>query len=209
MSFEEQETTLTYKQMQEHIGFIVMKPDAIELGVAEELIGMATEKLLQEGIHLLHGEVITIESEVQLRLLYPHIDEADFWRHMKDYFLGNLVAVTVYYSHEPTHIERTIKNIKGPRPRDWEITQLEGARSIDDFLRALIPVPGTEQVVKPLLEKILESKRRNGIFEFTDAEFAIYSRNLVHSPEGEDEYQGMLKLLSADTRNLILESLEL
>jgi len=73
--------------------------------------------------------------------------------------------------------------------------ELDNIQGIGTGIRDMIPIPGTRQRYKPVFEKLKESHNNPDVV-FTEEEFRIYCRNLIHIPDNLQETCALLGLLN-------------
>lgn len=169
-------------RLRHRFGFMILKPDAIELDIFEYLIYIVTSRMLPKA-NL--DSMILLEpiSQEDLGYMYPQLEERYFWGHCISFQKPSILLIYRGQGSE-TDLWRELKDIRGkihPRNR-----QLFG---IKDSVRGIIPLPGDIQTFVEVTERIqLGTVTRN--------DHIWMSRNLAHVPENLTEVAGVLRLLS-------------
>lgn len=192
----------TIETLQKHVGLMLIKPDAINLGIGEDIINHVTQIMYPNanltGVYIIDN--ITVE---QIPIIYPELP-SDGYEIVYEYLTsGPCILFGFTSDNEESNLLNTMKKIKGPRLIDWRDEYFEYRPGITSFIRATIPVPGTEMLYKRVIEKIL-LKRNDPTIRFTDDEFKIYCQNLVHSPDNFKEMFGLLSLVSENEKKEML-----
>lgn len=181
---EEQESDLLKKRC----GLLMIKPDAINLGVEEYVIAEFCSRL-QGKASLDLVEVITITSEKQVQNIYPHASQ-NLLSFIVPNLLNQRVILVSFNCKSNTNLWKDLSAIKGPNPKRWSVAMHEGDTRPHFFIRGWLPVPGSSPVWKKIIAKI------KGGDELTQQEYLIYCQNLVHTPDTIQEFEGLLSLSS-------------
>ncbi len=167
------------------LGFALIKPDAIELGIAESIIHRLISETEQyphislEGVDIIEGV-----GEEQLAKIYPELD-AGYYTAYVDYFRDNRTILLTFKGtpQNTVDINQVLKNAKGKigRGQGWQ-----------DGVRAVIPIPSTRKDFDVISEKL-----RTGAV-LTPEDYNFLCKNLLHTPETDQEVLGLLELLDPD-----------
>ena len=181
------------------VGILMIKPDAIKLGVEEYLVAEFVKRL--EGrADLDYAVVKTIESEETVREIYPDLED-DTYKALYGYLIGKEVLLITFRAKNNTPgtdmLER-LSSIRGPSMWRWSKEQLSGNVGPEDFVRRMMPVPGSPPEWNIIKEKALQKER------MTQREFEVYCQNLVHTPTSKGDFNALLKLFSEKERKFIL-----
>lgn len=193
-------------RLQTKLGAMLIKPDAVNLGVAEPIIAHVSKKLYEEqigtisGVYLIDGIPISM-----VPILYPSLP-VDGCETVSQYLSDGMCVLAFFEGSGNVDMWAEMTKLKGRRMNDWSIEELGGAVGLNNFIRAMLPVPGTRDKYFPVIDKII-LKKRDKSARFTDAEFQIYCRNLVHTPDNIDEFCGLLELISDEQKRELLTSI--
>jgi hypothetical protein len=182
-------------EISRRLGILFIKTDAVDLGITEEIIAYAAERVEKQGVGKLNGVYLleTLPCEL-IPMLYPKLSP-DGYEIVADYLCeGNCVMAT-FKGNGSTDMRQLMNQIKGRRMRDWTLEELNGKMGLNDSVRGMLPVPGTTDKYADAMVK-LKAQKTNPALRFTDEEFRVYCRNLIHSPDDLQETIGLLNLLS-------------
>lgn len=199
------ESSLMNNDLSKHVAAMLIKPDAVDLDITEFLIEHVAGLMKQrcnaelEGVH-----VIESLKEQDIAILYPSLDR-DGIEIVRSYLSSGLSVLVTFRGDGTKDLWSGLKQIKGPRMIDWDEEELSGSLGINNFVRAMIPVPGTLGEYEPVLEKI-RLKKSDPSARFTDKEFRVYCRNLIHTPDNRQELLGLLSLLDKTSLRTTLGS---
>lgn len=192
------ETLLRYQ-----IGAMMLKSDAVNLGVTESLIHHVAEYFYHKRAAKLSGVYLIkkIKPEI-VPSLYPNLDR-DGHEIVTRYLSQGSVVLAFFQGNGSLDMWNEITMLKGKRMNDWDLGELNGALGLKDGMRCIMPVPSTREVYQPVMERI-RRKRTDANERFTTDEFETYCQNLVHSPDDLAEFQGLLGLLNKKQRKEVL-----
>lgn len=181
-------------------GFCLLKPDAVELDVAEFIIAHLA-KVMYTQFNAELGLVIDLQlgGARDLACVYPKypIFKPQARESMLAYFTSApSIFITFHTRDEVPQVDlwEALSVIKGRVMWHWTVDQLLGCANVDDFVRALVPLPGTRDVFAPIMQKIIEGR------DLTDDEYFHYIQNLIHTPETAEEVKGLIGLLDKKYR---------
>lgn len=184
-------TSLVESELRQRIGFVLIKPDAIELGIDDfvinylqsslqahaELNGIYVVKVKQENVKGIYSAAKMYESAAVINYVTS----------------GNSIVAT-FSGNGLVDLWATLKNMKGKKLIDRTDEELEGSMGWRKGIRNAIPIPSTKTDYKPVFEKIKEYKLEATNY-FTRTEFDTFVKNLVHTPDNLMEFYSLVKLL--------------
>ena len=185
-------------------GVVLIKPDAVELGVDDYIIGRFTQELYEGGIGVLQGVYEVNVKKIDIPLIYPSMSKEDYLA-VESYLTEGPSVLFTYTGSGRFNLQDRINNIKGKRLGDSSLEELDGKNGFGNSIRGMLPVPGTIKQFEPVVRRI-KLKKNDPSIRFSDAEYHIYSKNLVHSPNDYLETFGLLCLLSAQQLREVLSS---
>lgn len=182
-------------------GFILLKPDAVYLDIVEYIINyIATRCKLNIGI----VKIVSFIAPESIEAIYPDLSEA--FREATINYMVSGECVLISYHRNACNIDlwEELKQLKGSSMWNWRVEGYDFERQlgITPFIRGLIPIPGTEDDYRPVIEKVRTRQR------FTEKELALYVQNLVHSPINIEEYTSLYELLNTEEKSYFLERLD-
>jgi len=183
------------------VGLVIIKPDAIDLGIEEYLIARLCQQLLDVA-YLDHVQIVKIVDQIAVRKIYPAI-EAEVYPILESNLVGREVVVLSFSSFANDQIDlwSRLKGVKGKSMWNWDEEMWRGKRGIETSVRGCLPVPGSDPSWRSIVPKV-----RNHQWMTTE-EFTVYSQNLIHTPETLLEFAGVLDLFPSRVRNSILRSI--
>lgn len=159
------------------LGMMLVKPDAIEAGIAEALIVHTFDRLKAEIFDIDLKGVVLIDSfsHEQTEQIYPDLDEK-YKKAYKSIYCEGPMIVVFWSSESGRHdIWSKLKTIRG------KVTLGHG---LNDSIRSIIPLPGYKQKYEELSGKL-----QTGLL--SDDDYIELSKNLVHIPENLKEFAGL------------------
>ncbi len=193
-SISNKDNELLEEEFVHRFGVVLIKPDAIALGVDEFIIGRLTQELYESKTGILQGVYEVGVKKMDIPYIYPSIPKEDY-AVIEDYLSEGSSILLTYRGSGRSNLQDRINEIKGKRLGDWSIEELEGANGFGNSIRGMIPVPGTIEQFEPVIKRI-KLKKIDPSIRFSDAEYRIYCRNLIHSPNDCLETLSLLRLLS-------------
>lgn len=180
----------------ENIGACLVKPDAVELGVAEYILAHIAHALaIKKAGEMTLVSVIDKLPFEKVPALYPKLD-ADGYEIVRDYLCAGTCVLAFYKGNG---VGKELLAMKGKRMGDWSLDELDGSIGWKEGIRCAMPLPGTTKEYQPIVERI-RARRLGQPSRFTDDEFRVYCRNLIHTPDDDQELLGLLSLLSKEER---------
>lgn len=176
------------KELSERIGVVVFKPDAVRLGIVEELIAHIAEKGQKNNVATINTVSILRLKPQQVESIYSSVLDRvgpEFHKYMLS---GPIVVLTLTGNGKDNVLEFLLQ-IKGKRFKDRSIIQFS-SNSLETGIRDLVPVPGTRKRYAKIFKKVMTGDRH-----FSNREYAIYCQNLIHTPDNEAELIAILELL--------------
>jgi hypothetical protein len=176
-------------------GFLLIKPDAVQLGVAEYIIDYAAQRVEKEKAGKLSGVYILnpLRTE-QVPLLYPQMTSDTFPR-VANYLGEENSVMAVFKGNGLVDMRMLMLKIRGRGMHNWSMEELNGSIGLEDSVRGMLPVPGTTNLYFDVINK-LKAKKCDSTLKLTSDELIIFCRNLVHSPGDYEETLGILGLLN-------------
>lgn len=169
------------------LGVMLMKPDALEVGIVEELIDYTYTRLqtIVPNIELAGAILIPSFNEAEVEKIYPDLEDKYRDAFKIFYKQGPLVAVFWSSDSTPQDLWIILKTLRG------KITEGFG---LNDSIRSIIPLPGNRERYEEITKKI-ESE------ELNSDDYIELCRSLVHIPENIKEFAGLF--LSIDQSEII------
>lgn len=197
MAIHNLETTVLDFELTHKTGVILIKPDAVELGIAEDIIDYANERVEAQRAGSLEGVYLIDRIGCKdIPSLYPNLSP-DGYGMVENYLCTGSSVMAVFRGTGHVNMRELMLDIKGKRMRDWTLEELEGKMGMKDSIRGMLPVPGTISEYADAVAK-LKAQKSDPSLRFTDEEFKVYCKNLIHSPDDLYETVGVLSLLSKD-----------
>lgn len=180
--------------LRRNTGLVFIKPDAVQLGVAEEIIDYIATRVYVEGMGILDKVcIIQLKSEDVLAI-YPEITDRAV-ETVTDYLTEDVSILVTFKGNQKDDIWQFLEDLRGKRLLDRTFEELENAGGIKTGVRDIIPIAGTRDLYKGVFDK-LKLRQLGKEPSFTDGEFKIYCRNLIHIPDRVTEAVALLKLLT-------------
>jgi len=179
-------------------GALLAKPDAVQLGIAEELIYEAQSRLLKENIELTCLAVLTISEEAG-PTLYPSMNDSKRTYVMKEYLTQGESIMAIFQGGPSTNVTEKLLQIRGKQIFEYSVEELAAMPyGLQDSLRGIIPVPGTSESYRPVIERLISD--RLGLTEPLKSREAYRGGylNLVHTPSDPLELCGLLSIMPTD-----------
>jgi hypothetical protein len=177
------------------IGVLLVKPDAVGYGIAEELIHAAQARLIQDNVALTGVAVLTIPGDAGHKL-YPTLHPDNRAYNMESYLTRGESVVVVFRGDGSLHVTNRLRQIEG-RPI-WNYSARELVTlpyGLQDSLRGIIPVPGAAESYRRGIRRLLQD--RLGLttsYEHWEAYEAV-TQTLVHVAADVMELCGLLSLV--------------
>ena len=198
-------------------GIILIKPDAVEMDVTEYIISEVLQRTpneLNAGLDIV--QVCEFFRQDEVELLYQEIDQLDpdFRQATIDYMLSGPTVLVMFrraslVTDDDTSLISILKGIKGKSMFHWSLEQLETREGTNNFVRGLLPLPGSNEVLLRVVQKIIDKKEGITQEKMTKEEKIYYVQNLVHSPDNQYEVEALLRLLTEENRQLLANSLRI
>lgn len=177
-------------------GVALIKPDAVELGITEELLAFMSDKIHQAEAGEIRGVYPVQLTPSNVAKLYPNLHPS-FYPQTEKYMVQGPSVLAVFRGNGENNLTSLVKSIKGRRPSDWSKSEIQHSPGLEFGIRCIIPVPGTGKEYAAIKERLIK-KTVNPQERFSDEEFSIYVKNLIHSPDDFQEITGLMSLLSQD-----------
>jgi len=192
-------------------GFIVIKPDAVENDLTEFLIWdiLTRLKFIDPDVAIDYVFPYEFKSAEEVRDFYRENSQLpeDFVRSIINYMLSGTSVIVVYKSKDSfaqgSFID-VIKNIKGKTMFNWSYEEVKTKKDTNQFVRGLLPLPGSDHLQKRIRERVLERLEQKSDGILTTEELNYYVMNLVHSPDSLDELRFVLDLLPEEYKEQLL-----
>lgn len=169
------------KKLPYKIGAMLLKPDAIELGVDEFITELVSRRMLIEaGARLEVAAPFFNLNREQTRKIYPALDSNYFEGHAANFLSGTSIALLYVGNTDRVNLWRLLYEIRG------KLTVGEG---FEHSIRASIPLPSKREKYDKLSVKL----RNNTSLCLED--YMSLSENLAHVPENVCEFGGLLSLI--------------
>lgn len=186
--------------LRNNLGLVLIKPDAIKLGVEEFIISEIASGVLPYA-RLDFVESLYINSKEQVRLIYPN-EKPNIYDALDPYFIGNQSIVLSVKSFKPGFdLWEELKNLRGPNIWHWTDNMLNGRFERPRFIRRILPVVGGDLLWETIKNKSIRKE------EMTPEEFMVYSQNLLHVATSLQDFKGILSILKPYEVELILRDL--
>lgn len=185
------------QEMRFKVGAILLKPDALQLDVWEYIVARISGILHDKGATLEHISTLEVNSHKDMMTIYPDLDEptrVPMLRYMQS---GPCLLVTFRGDGE-IDLWGLLKELKGKTMWNWNEEQLLLGGTSSSFIRAMVPVIGTQEIYTPIINKVITKER------FDDEEYYYYIQNLIHSPDKLIELLGLLSLIPKEDALIIL-----
>jgi len=177
-------------KLRHNLGLMLVKPDAIEAGIAEELIDHAHRKL-KDGvpdIELLGAAIVPSFNDADVDKIYPDL-HGEFKQALKSFYKqGPSIAVFWSSKSGTQDIWAQLIKIRG------KITVGYG---LDDSIRSIIPLPGHKERYEETTNKL-----QSGNLDFDD--YIELCKSLVHVPQNMKEFTGLFLSINEEDINDIL-----
>ncbi len=191
---ELQKISLIENELRTKVGLVLIKPDAIELGIEEFLVDYLQTKLQNEA-ELNGGYFVSIKQE-DLNGIYSaakmYTSQA-----VVNYITSGTSILISFRGFGKTDIWARLNQLKGKKLINRNGEELDGPISWERGVRNAIPIPSTKKEYLPVFDKI-KKYGEEATVHFTDFEFGTYVKNLLHTPDNLMEFYSLLKLLKPD-----------
>lgn len=170
--YKEYETNL-----RRSLGIMLMKPDSLEAGIAEELIDHTYSKLRKKvsDIELLGAVIVSSFNEADVERIYPDLEQTYKDAFKVFYKQGPLVVVFWESKSGQDDIWVLLKSIRG---------KISEGSGLEDSIRSIIPLPGYREKYNEMTKKL-----EGGIL--TSEDYIELCKSLVHIPENIKEVAGL------------------
>lgn len=160
--------------LRQNVGLVLIKPDAVNNGIAEDLIGNVFSKLQKNIPDIEMEDVIFIDSfnADEVSRIYPDLDKKYLDAHKKLFENGSLVAVFFSSESGQSDIWSLLLKIRGKAR--------EGS-GIEDSIRSILPLPGDRARFEELSRKA-ENETLNS------DDYVDIIKNLMHVPSNVQEF---------------------
>ncbi len=177
------------RNLRHSLGIMLIKPDALEEGIAEVLIDYTHQKLKAKvaDIELTGAILIPFFNERQVKKIYPDLDDRFINAFNAFYKEGPLVVVFWSSNSAQQDLWSLLRTIRG------KVNQGSG---LEDSIRSIIPLPGLGR-----RERYEEITRKLENRDLNDEDYIELCKTLVHVPEDIKEFAGLL--LSIDQPEII------
>lgn len=180
------------------IGVLLVKPDAVEYGIAEELIYAAQSRLIEDNIELTGVAALTIPGDVG-RKLYPTLHPDNLVYLMENYLTKGVSVIAVFCGDGAVNATNRLRQIEGKPIWNYSARELVTMPfGLQDSLRGIIPVPGTgESYRRGILRLLHDRLGLTTTYEDWD-DYGAVNQSLVHVAEDAREVCGLLSILPLD-----------
>lgn len=186
--------------LRRNLGMILIKPDSVKLGIAENVIDFAISKVQESGIGEINGVYIVQINKQDIAEIYSTV-KAGVGEVLKNYMTEDLSVLLTFKGNGNDDIWDFLHSIRGKRLMDRTPEELDSGMAMKNGIRDWIPLPSTRNKYKSSFETLKERYRRgdkSNIINFSDADYSIYCQNLVHVPDDLREIVALLQLLNQD-----------
>ncbi|MEK7498195.1 MAG: hypothetical protein AAB656_04745 [Patescibacteria group bacterium] len=173
--------TVNYDEFEHNLrvslGMMLIKPDALDAGIAIELIdhtyGKLKEKVLD--VEAVGAVLISSFNEEAVDRIYPDLE--DNYKEAFKVFYKQGPLIVVFWGSESgkTDLWDLLRTIRG------KITEGHG---LEDSIRSIIPLPGHKEKYNEMTKKL-----ETGNLEAED--YIELCKSLVHIPENIKEFSGL------------------
>ncbi len=172
------------------IGAILLKPDAVELGVDDFITELVSKRMLIEASASLEvaAPLCNLTKE-QTRRIYPTLDPNYFEGHAANFLSGISIALFYVGNSGEVNLWQLLKKIRG------KITLGDG---FEHSIRASIPLPGKREKYNELSKKLKNKE------PLCLEDYMSLSENLAHVPENIFEFDGLLSLIPKKYFNSVM-----
>jgi nucleoside diphosphate kinase len=171
-------------ELRHKIGVVLVKPDAVESGVAEEIIAHVFDKLKVTIPDIALEDVVIVPSfkPDEVEKIYPNL-KGEYQKAVKT-VLSNGPSVAVYFSSKSgdKDIWESMYRIRG---------KVKAGHGIEDSIRAIIPLPGDRKVFEEISTKIKSGE------QMTDADYENACKNLIHVPDDMKEFASLSQIVNS------------
>jgi hypothetical protein len=180
------------------IGVLLVKPDAVEYGIAEDLIYAAQSRLYKDNIELTGIAALTIPGDVG-RKLYPTLYPDNLTYLMENYLTRGLSVIAVFRGDGAVNATNRLRQIEG-RPI-WNYSAKELVTmpyGLQDSLRGIIPVPGTGESYRRGILRLLQDRLGLTTSYENWEDYEAVNLSLVHAAEDPREVCGLLSIVPSN-----------
>jgi nucleoside diphosphate kinase len=179
------------------LGLLLIKPDAVQLGIVEEIIDFVTHEAHFSKTAQLNGVYIINLQKPDIPLIYASV-QTGVGEILKEYMTENICVLVTFKGNKRVDLWKFLHDIRGKRLMDRTPEELQQGISKINGIRDWIPLPSTrksyENAFQKLEKRFIAGDKSKDI-PFTDEEYRIYCRNLVHVPDNLQEVFALLQLL--------------
>lgn len=179
-----------------NLGLFLVKPDAIKLGIAEEIINYAIEQVHDNQKGEINGIYIVQLGKDDVPKVYSTV-KREIGEVLIDYLTEDVSVLVTFKGNKKDDLWEFLRNMRGKRLMDRTEEELDNSGGIQTGIRDILPVPSTRQLYRNAFEK-LKLRRKDSTIPFTDEEYRVYCRNLVHAPDDLREGCALLKLINQE-----------
>lgn len=111
--------------LDKNIGLLLIKPDAIKLGIEEYIIGEFCQRL-QGKAELDFVQKKVLRSRTQINLIYPDMIDTNIYRYLENNLLHQTTIVASFVGNREIDIWSEMSKIKGSTPKRWTLPMLDG-----------------------------------------------------------------------------------
>ncbi|MGA7733635.1 MAG: hypothetical protein WCD37_20425 [Chloroflexia bacterium] len=179
-------------------GALLIKPDAVELGIAEELIYEAQSRLLKENIELTGVAILTVPDDAGHKL-YPSMNSDKLTYVMREYLTQGESVIAIFVGGQSTNVTERLVEIRGKQLFNYSVEELMAMPyGLQDSLRGIIPVPGTGEHYRPIIQRLISDRLGLTRPLTKRQDYSAGYRNLVHAPRDPMELCGLLSIAPPD-----------
>ncbi len=171
------------------IGAILLKPDAVDLGVDEFITDLVSRRMLTEaGASLEVAASLFNLTRKQTQKIYPTLDLNYFEGHTANFLSGTSIALLYVGNGGEVNLWQLLHKIRG------KITVDEG---FEHSIRASIPLPSKRERYDELTKKLKNEE------PLCLEDYMSLSENLAHVPGNMCEFSGLLSLIPNNILRLV------
>jgi hypothetical protein len=176
------------------LGLLLIKPDALALGVEDYIIHYVDESLRNEKAGSLNGVYIIQIKDKDVRNIYATV-KRPLSPVLKAYLTEDVSVLVTFKGDGKKDIWQKVSQLKGKRLLDRSENELDNGMGWLKGIRNAIPIPGTRELYVPVFERVKQIQKDPKV-RFTEEEYNQFSRNLVHTPDDLVEAFALLSLLN-------------
>jgi hypothetical protein len=180
--------------LRKELGFLLIKPDSVQLGIAEELLQYSAQRIQAVGIGVLNGVYIIQIQESDIDEMYATVKEG-VGGLLKKYLTEDISVLATFLGNSTDDVWEFLHHLRGKRLMDRTAEELDSSPVLQYGLIDIIPVPSTRKAYAKAMEK-LKLRINDPSIPFDDDEYRVYCRNLVHVPDNLREVHALLNMLT-------------